>query len=1746
MNIQALRFLLHGSSEHYDSTETLFVTSESNSVWSKVASYIFEPWRIIPQELAEKILKDEREKLGIRSTSPKELIPSLDPSVLNGQDFTREERREILKQVSVDGSEDLWKKLPLHTADDGAIVSVTPNTYKGNPDFEIPLRLGSLVSIISETSRPEWISLWTPRAAITLILSQAQPEQYCDLLLKLIPQVNDLKLDGELSSHLKETPWLQLKTGQPIAPKNVILLSSGLANLTSALEQVFQSEQNCSYANFSMLTEKLQNPSALELVCQTWYDNDVLEFLLKNTQYPSTHVCLILKILKSLEQRKQTLRKNIIEPLQITKWLVDQIGQSRSPSQIIYLPEASEIVTELLSGSNPRNYVSPEMLREDIDILSSKYIPEWLRSGKSAFEILGEVVENQSWHHLGDLPKSQDLLENIVSVLASCPEAPVLALAQDINIDTFDVYIFPKLLKEVRGIEGSTKIRNILNWITTHHSNPKKEAIQVFNNFLSIACNLPDFCSAILPEIQLLNQSRRPEWCPTRSLCDGIDNHSIDPNYLLNEAQRTILSRYFDSRYFDDLVSTYTAPQNAGQVSQSQSEGNIEVDDLGNNAQTLEKYFTPWLNYVPSQVIGGVVTLLAGSDEDVQKLAKIFLKRWSFENIRDPLIWEQARTKTLTIEINQEESQKVRSLAGTTFDAPISNSHQPKTIFVGSLKSNISLRKLDLQMLDRSGNILVDLLFQSFKQLIQFLDESGYTAKQSLIEDIWKGLNDSQQIEVEVAKDFILKNSQHLLRSLGVQNHQIREQLRLWDDKEFALSIWHRRSHKNQKEFENLLKNIREISASIESLVKSEETQPEILKSVRKKIGEGQYGYHLSNIPFEIFQNADDAVKEIKYLSGNNNSDREYFVLKREAKRLVFMHWGRAINDFSYPNYRDQNLRDRGFDQDLVKMLSFNISDKPEDETGKFGLGFKTVHLVTENPAIISGDLSFRICGGILPLPINDSKILDGLREELVNEQLDPELTDGTLISLPIGEDCKDGSITLEFERQANLLLIFAKAIRKCKLITVHDSRDLSWSPISVFNIPEIEVGDVHLINSSRQWEHHKILCFRLSAGIIAITLPKNLDSSDSPLQDISPFWVTTPTKEDSGLRFIVNGDFDVTTGRTRLDPNSSHNRVLIEEIGCQFGEKLCQLFQVSVGDNWSSLKHILGFEGATLIQISPHILQSMSFELREKVDKLLAMANQFVSPHEAKISQSKLVKLLAAHGVGVEHESDRYKFWKFLWDVFATDWLNKSSESISTSLIIHGFSGISQGIGRLISICKTLPNGLSGQLVNLQNVKYQVAGLLAESSLFACISSWKIFQDCYSEELLISHKIWRDVKRLLSTDEIPEVENLDLADCLREELGDRNIKTVVASRIGHIINSDNLRAWESSNRLDHKRILEVLKSSSISFMNQSGGYLAASFLLLYQPDDPEEKRLVDPEEKRLVAFAPPNRILHPDYTDTALQFFRVCRLRRETIEIDELVQWARAANTESQQQGVLEYLSSGDRNLDFSRLLTDSISGCWMANDPRVQSLLKTKERQSLEDKALRGEITWDQISPIDDPPFTATTSPPPHLAEPNQLEDIYAWWEKNHLTELESYNKRLYPIDITELQCGLIDDDRSAWLMLLFIGATHTMGRTTHEQHRDFIRFCVEKGWWDIFSSPEPQDEPEQWIEVLNSYIDSLSNDTTWYSWMEKYPNIYQLSKYLDEYRESFCSADRIHNAFNLRALTNPRIASHLSRGG
>ena len=112
------------------------------------------------------------------------------------------------------------------------------------------------------------------------------------------------------------------------------------------------------------------------------------------------------------------------------------------------------------------------------------------------------------------------------------------------------------------------------------------------------------------------------------------------------------------------------------------------------------------------------------------------------------------------------------------------------------------------------------------------------------------------------------------------------------------------------------------------------------------------------------FQNADDA-----YVQRESESSDACFRVdfgSTDDRRLQIAHWGRPIN---HPGPNAETGRRLGYDRDLLNMLVMSFSGKRPEEgvTGKFGLGFKCVHLLSDSVGVASGFVSLRTVGGVLP-----------------------------------------------------------------------------------------------------------------------------------------------------------------------------------------------------------------------------------------------------------------------------------------------------------------------------------------------------------------------------------------------------------------------------------------------------------------------------------------------------------------------------------------------------------------------------------------------------------------------------------------------------------------------------------------------------------------------------------------------------------------------------------------------------------
>ena len=117
--------------------------------------------------------------------------------------------------------------------------------------------------------------------------------------------------------------------------------------------------------------------------------------------------------------------------------------------------------------------------------------------------------------------------------------------------------------------------------------------------------------------------------------------------------------------------------------------------------------------------------------------------------------------------------------------------------------------------------------------------------------------------------------------------------------------------------------------------------------------------------------------------------------MKDNAMTLSVEHYGRPFNC-----WRHGNKKFEAFQKDVEGVLRSSGSFKPHSQTqqgttrviGRFGLGFKSVYLLTDTPSVFSGGWNFQIKDGCLPFVVGRPANLPPLATRISLPLLDPDL----------------------------------------------------------------------------------------------------------------------------------------------------------------------------------------------------------------------------------------------------------------------------------------------------------------------------------------------------------------------------------------------------------------------------------------------------------------------------------------------------------------------------------------------------------------------------------------------------------------------------------------------------------------------------------------------------------------------------------------------------------------------------------
>lgn len=201
-----------------------------------------------------------------------------------------------------------------------------------------------------------------------------------------------------------------------------------------------------------------------------------------------------------------------------------------------------------------------------------------------------------------------------------------------------------------------------------------------------------------------------------------------------------------------------------------------------------------------------------------------------------------------------------------------------------------------------------------------------------------------------------------------------------------------------------------------------------------------------------------------------------------------------------------------------------------EAVTGKFGLGFKSVFLLSDAPRILSGQLAVRVLGGVYPRDITGEEHAT-IRRRLAELGDRP---DGTLIELPL----RDGYVKeseeaiAHFRGLAPILVAFAKRTHRVTLREAGGSEDwIEWVARPVPGAPGCAVGALWNGGDYELTQH----ALTITADEGALLLGLGARQVERLPERVPGLWVVAPTEEALGLGFALNGRFELHSRNAQI-----------------------------------------------------------------------------------------------------------------------------------------------------------------------------------------------------------------------------------------------------------------------------------------------------------------------------------------------------------------------------------------------------------------------------------------------------------------------------------------------------------------------------------------------------------------------------------------------------------------------------------
>ena len=469
-------------------------------------------------------------------------------------------------------------------------------------------------------------------------------------------------------------------------------------------------------------------------------------------------------------------------------------------------------------------------------------------------------------------------------------------------------------------------------------------------------------------------------------------------------------------------------------------------------------------------------------------------------------------------------------------------------------------------------------------------------------------------------------------------------------------------------------------------------------------------------------------------------------------------------------------------------------------------------------------------------------------------------------------------------------------------------------------------------------------------------------------------------------------------------------------------------------------------------------------------------------------------------------------RFWATFWR--AVDLTDLPEDPSEDSLLLHEFSFTM--FDAVLRKTGELPNGLvesDAAFAKVDELRLSV-DVDRMRSVMPEIASWLVFEKAYPKSTWCSAEVAAWLKCTGNSEELP-LQAFDRA-TIFSLLPDARVEPDDFKHIAAVVS-----LWPAGLMEEHGWRAEFEK---VKLCAEDGTWNHTRNLL----------RSGIPGIDQIDRFAPRSVQLSGEYAESKAAWTTLSPyLPSFTLEPLVMAEWIIAARGLESQQGAVQWILQNLYAVTVMVLLNKR-TGNWLFN--------LTWESRSLEHLDASGRtILLTRLGLVIDDDAAGE-------AEPEIFPDLHAihtWWMSERHVRLTGYDKHLLPafFDRTELMSNPYD--RQSWMTIFSLGLMRRIGRVTDAQNKGFLEFLNSRGWWATICGASPELDAEGWMGILREYGDIQDDSTLFEQWMDLFPRLYRIARWLDIYVHIFSTVD-LRKPDQTKGLLAPSADASLNGSG